>query len=43
MLRSFGVDYAQGYFIGKPAPEIRPEGCGRRQAAGSALGEARVR
>jgi EAL domain-containing protein (putative c-di-GMP-specific phosphodiesterase class I) len=22
MLRAFGVDYAQGYFIGKPAPEI---------------------
>ena len=22
MLRSFGVDYAQGYFIGKPAPDI---------------------
>jgi len=22
MLRSFGVDYAQGYFIGKPDPEI---------------------
>jgi EAL domain-containing protein (putative c-di-GMP-specific phosphodiesterase class I) len=22
MLRSFGVDYAQGYFIGKPGPEI---------------------
>lgn len=22
MLRSFGVDYAQGYFIGKPAPDV---------------------
>ncbi|MCP5247473.1 MAG: EAL domain-containing protein [Candidatus Accumulibacter sp.] len=22
MLRAFGVDYAQGYFIGKPAPDI---------------------
>jgi EAL domain-containing protein (putative c-di-GMP-specific phosphodiesterase class I) len=21
LLRSFGVDYAQGYFIGKPAPD----------------------
>ncbi|MEK7358817.1 MAG: EAL domain-containing protein [Planctomycetota bacterium] len=22
ILRDYGVDYAQGYFIGKPAPEI---------------------
>lgn len=22
MLRSFGVDYAQGYYIGKPGPDV---------------------
>jgi EAL domain-containing protein (putative c-di-GMP-specific phosphodiesterase class I) len=25
LLRAFGVDYAQGYFIGKPAPDLLPE------------------
>lgn len=25
LLRAFGVDYAQGYFIGKPAPDILPD------------------
>ena len=26
LLRVFGVDYAQGYFIGKPGPELLPDG-----------------
>lgn len=40
LLRAFGVDYAQGYFIGKPAPDLLPE---RVLLAGSvSLREARA-
>jgi EAL domain-containing protein (putative c-di-GMP-specific phosphodiesterase class I) len=35
MLRAFGVDMAQGYFIGEPCPAAEVVACRRRIVEGS--------